>query len=90
MKMNKLYSETSLNTIVKELTRQYVKVISLQKNLIDRLQTENTYLKGRLGEKAIEAEACVAETAELEMNKIMHPDESVTLESLCKDMGLME
>ncbi len=90
--MRKVYSAEAVKRITEALKEKYFLRLEELRRENGRLRAENGFLKQRLEERVVyqDPEQAFRECGELDMEKILRPDEDFSLEELCKGLGLMD
>ena len=86
--MVKTYSAAAVKRIVDELFTAYDRELQVRQARIEALYAENNVLSARLS--SLEGREKTAFEGELDMEKILRPDPELRLDSLCKELGVMD
>lgn len=85
--MAKTYTAATVKRVLDELSAGYLRELQAQRVQIDRLTAEKEALEKRL--LKVEGGGKIL-TGELDMNKILCPESGLRLDSLCRELGVID
>lgn len=85
--MAKTYTAATVKKVLDALSAGYLRKLEAQRVQIDRLTAEKEALEKRL---SIAEGGAKAPAGELDMDKILRPDPSLRLDSLCRELGVID